>query len=138
MDAAELRRKAQAAREFEVHCDGGRKYKVRLPTRHQFMLMLHAAQQSDSNAAMFLVERMALCGNAKLGIEPAIIGWQGINEGQIYGDEKNDAPLVWSAEIVDLVLDAFPEDHRLIAERMDKEIALRTERIEAAKKKSAS
>lgn len=126
MDAAELARRAAAAREFEHEIEG-RTWRLRIPTRVEETLIQLKYAADGPGAIAFAT------------VYGAVVGWKKVTIGDaLPGDEaaKDEAP--WSPETVAAVLG----DHQGWAEALYLELDRRRKeyraRFEADRKNSAS
>ena len=127
MDLADIKRKAEAARQFVVQVEG-RSFTLRLPTQHEIEVEAVRARLHDGGAdpAQLTVMKRTL-------LERGVVQWSGVTCEQLApGAGADDAEL--SREAVCLLLDAEPE----LAATLDAEFVARlaernAKRAEAAK-----
>ena len=108
MDLHDIKRKAQAAREFVVPV-GACSYTLRLPTQHEIEVEAMRARLYDGEAdpAQLVVIRRRL-------LERAVVAWSGVTcEALAYGGGTEPADV--SVEAASLLLDADPK----LAEELD-------------------
>ncbi len=99
---ADLRRRAQAAREFEVDLGADVRVRLRTPTRVQARETAH--RHGLLRTAPDAVELQLLQHYLLL---QAVVGWVGVRCAHVDAAAGAD-PLPWSADAVPLVLDAQP------------------------------
>jgi hypothetical protein len=98
MDLADLKRKADAAREYQVQV-GALSFTCRLPTAHEVeMETARAWSVERDNLAVLLAVRRAL-------VERAVVAWSGVTEAML-GPGATDMPAEVSPAAVGLLLDA--------------------------------
>jgi hypothetical protein len=100
IDAAELRARAQKAREFEVEVDPGKRFTLRLPTQYELVLAERRvrASHADDPVAPLVLQRALT--------EGGIVGWSGLTVADILpGAEDAAEVLDYQAAIVGMVLD---------------------------------
>jgi hypothetical protein len=100
-DLNDLRRKAQAAREFLVH-EGGAVFTLRLPTAHETDIeALRARSEESASAAqgVLLMRRL---------LEKAVVAWQGVI-GELLAPQGGSDAVELSPEAVGLLLDNRPD-----------------------------
>ena len=127
MDLAELKAKAQSAREFEVAI-GECSFKLRTPTRlelREAMLRRGVDPGAQSALVLALVQQYLLLS--------FLVGWAGPRFRDVVED-AGDAPLPWSADAVTLLLDAQPQWADTLGAALLSSIAERSARIEAEAK----
>ena len=108
MDIADIKRKAQAAREA-TFADGALSFVVRLPTRHEVEVSAMRARLHDGEpdpAQLSVVRRRLL--------ESAVVQWAGVTCEHL-APGAGDEPAELSAEAVAVLLDSNPE----LAEKLD-------------------
>lgn len=127
MDLADIRRKAEAARQFVVQVDG-RSYTLRLPTQHEVEVeaVRSRIHDGDTDPAQLTVIRRRL-------LERGVVAWAGVTCEHLAPGGGTDAADV-SPEAVALLLDADPA----LAAHLDSEFVGRlaernAKRAEAAK-----
>lgn len=99
MDFAAIKRKAEAAREFQVVA-GGLRFTLRLPTQHEVeveaaRVRLHAG---DADPAMLVRLRRAL-------VERAVVAWEGVTADHLAPGGGTDAVDISPAAVA-LLMDA--------------------------------
>lgn len=126
MDLVDLKRKADAAREYQVQV-GALAFTCRLPTAHEVeMETARAWSVERDNLAVLLRVRRAL-------VERAVVSWSGVTEAML-GPGADDTPAEVSPAAVGLLLDADAEvAEQLLGEFVERSKA-RNERKEAAAK----
>lgn len=98
MDLADLKRKADAAREYQVQV-GALAFTCRLPTTHEVeMETARAWAVERDNLAVLLRVRRAL-------VERAVVSWAGVTEAML-GPGATDTPAEVSPAAVGLLMDA--------------------------------
>jgi len=98
MDLADLKRKADAAREYQVQV-GALSFTCRLPTAHEVeMETARAWSVERDNLAVLLAVRRAL-------VERAVVAWSGVTEAML-GPGADQTPAEVSPAAVGLLLDA--------------------------------
>ncbi len=99
MDFADIKRKAQAAREFSVQV-GGLGFTLRLPTQHEVEVQAARVRlhEDDADPAMLLRLRRSL-------VEHAVVAWAGVTLEHLAPGGGSDAAEV-SQQAVALFLDA--------------------------------
>jgi hypothetical protein len=98
MDLADLKRKADAAREYQVQV-GALAFTCRLPTTHEVeMETARAWSMERDNLAVLLRVRRAL-------VERAVVSWVGVTEAML-GPGATDTPAEVSPAAVGLLMDA--------------------------------
>jgi hypothetical protein len=123
-DINELRRKAQAAREFTVQA-GACSYTLRLPTRHETEVEV-LRSRSDGDAALPAVLTRRL-------LEASLVGWSGVTHEQLAPGGGSDlAELVPGAAA--LLLDNDPQAAAALLEAFVAKAQERNDRLEAAEK----
>ena len=127
MDLADIKRKADAARQF-VFESAGRSYTLRLPTQHEIEVEAIRARlhNGDTDPAQLTVIRRKL-------LERGVVAWAGVTAEDLAPGGGTDAAEV-SPEAVALLLDADP----VLAAALDAEFVGRladrnAKRAEAAK-----
>lgn len=123
-DIADLRRKAQAAREFSLVV-GAATYTLRLPTRHEIEVeVLRSRGDGDPALPAVLTRRL---------LEAAVVGWSGVTQEQLApGAGPAPAELVPGAAA--LLLDNDGETAAALLEAFVAKAAERNARLEAAEK----
>jgi hypothetical protein len=108
MDLDNLRRRAVAARRFDVPIDGV-VVTLEIPTRHASKLAYSRAGmvEGDNSATTMIRWTRAV-------LVMAVAGWSGVTERHVLPD-GGDEPVPFSADAVDLVLDARPEWEEALA-----------------------
>lgn len=102
--AQELRAAALKAREF-THTIGERTFTLRTPTRHDVRQTLHEHRLLDEGGRILVLQLLQY----QL-LRAGLIGWTGVRVHDVVPDSADAAPLPWSADAVDLYLDAQPDD----------------------------
>lgn len=126
MDLADLKRKADAAREYQVQV-GALAFTCRLPTAHEVEMETARAWSAErDNLAVLLRVRRAL-------VERAVVAWSGVTEAML-GPGAGDTPAEVSPAAVALLLDADPEVAEALLAQFVERSAARNERKEAAAK----
>ena len=102
MDLAELKARAQAARQFDVAI-GECSFTLRAPTRLELRqaLLRHDIDPRTQSALQLAVLQRYL-------LHAFLVGWMGVRESDVLPD-AGSAPLPWSADAVPLLLDAQPD-----------------------------
>lgn len=123
-DIADLKRKAEAAREFVVRV-GAASYTLRLPTRHEIdVAVLRSRGDADPALPAVLTRRL---------LEGAVVAWSGVTHQQLApGAGSDTAELVPGA--VALLLDNDPATAEALLEAFVTRSAERNARLEAAEK----
>lgn len=123
-DINDLRRKAQAAREFTVTV-GAASYTLRLPTRHETEVeVLRSRGDGDAALPAVLTRRL---------LEAAVVGWTGVTLEQLApGGGPAPAELVPGAAA--LLLDNDPQAAAALLEAFVAKAQERNDRLEAAEK----
>jgi hypothetical protein len=126
-DIADLQRKAQAAREFQVVV-GACTFTLRLPTAHQKEVEAMRARgdghTADPALAVLLVRRL---------VEQAVVAWSGVTAEQLApGGGSDAAELVPGA--VALLLDNQPDTARVLTDAMVQRENERNNHVDAARK----
>lgn len=127
MDLAELRQRAQEARQFEVAV-GDCSFTLRTPTRlelRELLLQRGLDPAAGSSMVLPLLQQYLLLR--------FVVGWTGVRESHVL-PEAGSAPLPWSAEAVALVLDAQPDWADTLGAALLASVAERGARIEAEAK----
>jgi len=128
MDAAEIARRAQAAREFTAEV-GGRNFTLRLPTAHESAVayVRNVPGGTADGAAWVLVQRYTL--------ERAIVGWSGVKLADLLPNaDEEDQP--WAAALVPVLLDAHPQWERELSDGLLERMADRAKAMESDRKNS--
>ncbi len=133
MDKHDIRRKAQAAREFTDEVAPGVHVTLRLPSRQEVAVAAARAgvhTPGNETAGLVAMQRDLLVA--------AVVGWgQGVRLKHLLPDEA-DEPLQFDADLVGLLLDARPVWEDKLRNRFVTERAARIARLEAAEKNSPS
>ena len=127
MDLAELKLKAQAAREFQVPI-GECSFTLRTPTRlelRELLLQRGLDPASRSSMVVPLLQQYML--------HRFLMGWTGVRCSHVHPDAGAD-PLPWSVEAVPLVLDAQPEWADTLGAEILQAVSERGARLEAEAK----
>jgi hypothetical protein len=99
IDAAELRARAQKAREFEVEVEPGKRFTVRVPTQYELILAerrVRASHAGDPVAAIVLQRALT---------ESGIVGWSGLTVGDVAEGADAAETLDFQASLAGMVLD---------------------------------
>jgi len=131
MDLAELKARAQAAREFQVSI-GECSFTLRTPTRlelREVLLRRGVDLTSSSPLILSLVQYYLLTS--------FLIGWTGPRDSHVVPD-AGDAPLAWSVDAVPLLLDAQPEWADTLGAKLLASVSDRSDRIGEEAKNSGS
>lgn len=127
MDIADIKRKAEAAREFDVAV-GAAKFTLRLPTQHEVEIEVSRARLFDGmdDPALLVKVRRAL-------VERAIVRWQGVTcEDLAPGGGSDAADLVPGAAA--LLLDSDEARAKTLTEAFIEQRAARQQKQDAAAK----
>lgn len=130
MDAAEIARRAEAAREFS-HVVDGRSYKLRLPTRVQMQMLVldHVPTTAEKGEYWDRLRRPAL--------ELALFGWDGVRLGDLLPDGGDEAQ-AFDRVLVPVLFESHPNVEDELGLELIKRMAERTARREADEKNSSS
>lgn len=129
MDFADIKRCAEAAREFQAEV-GGLQFTLRLPTQHEVEVEASRVRlhEGDADPAMLLRLRRLL-------VQRAVVAWSGVTAEHLApgcGAEAVDI----SPAAVGLLLDARSDVTDLLYARFVQERAARLEKQDAAEKNS--
>lgn len=129
MDFADIKRKAEAAREFPVVV-GSLQFTLRLPTQHEVEIEASRVRlhEGGDDPAMLLRLRRAL-------VERAVVAWGGVTAEHLAPGAGVDA-VELSAAAVGLLLDARPDIAETLYARFVEERAARMSLQDAAAKNS--
>lgn len=128
MDFADIKRQAEAARQFPADPQAGGRVSatLRIPTRHEVQLELRRA--GGDAASPTLVERAL--------IEQYLTAWAGVRIRDVLPEHPNDDPLDHSREAVALLLDAQPDWAAAWSVQLFQRMRQQREQQEAAEKNS--
>ena len=123
--AQELRAAALKAREF-THAIGERVFTLRTPTRHEVRQTLHQHKLLDEGGRVLVLQllehHLLLAG---------LVGWTGVRVRDVLPASGDAAPLPWSADAVELYLDAQPDDADALGSVLFARASARTAALEA-------
>ena len=124
MDLAELKARAQAARQFTVPI-GECVFSLRTPTRLELReaLLRHSIDPRDQSALQMAVLQSYL-------LHGFLVGWTGVRDADVVPD-AGTAPLPWSPDAVPLLLDARPDWGDTLGAALMDAVHQRATRIEA-------
>lgn len=126
MDLADLKRKADAAREYQVQV-GAMAFTCRLPTAHEVeMETARAWGVERENIAVLLRLRRAL-------VERGVVSWQGVTQDML-GPGAAAEPAEVSPAAVGLLIDASDEVAQALMDEFLRRSEARNQRKEAAAK----
>lgn len=124
MDLADLKARAQRAREF-THTCGDCTFTLRTPTRLEMRQCMHERGLDPAGASPLLPALLQ-----RYLLERFVVGWMGPRESHVVAD-AGPAPLPWSADAVPLLLDAQPAWADELGTVLLASVSQRAERIEA-------
>lgn len=127
MDFNDIKRKAEAAREFQVTAKG-MGFTLRLPTQHEVQLEVARARlhEGEEDPAQLLRVRRAL-------VQRAIVEWRGVTCEHLAPGGGTD-PAELSLAAAGLLLDADDEVSETLMAAFVEQRAARTARLESAAK----
>ena len=99
MDLADLKRKAQASRQFDADLGGGVVFQLRTPTKHEASIAYMESSSGNRATTEVKWQRTLLV--------VAVVGWSGVKEAHVLG-EGGDA-IDFDAGATSLLFDAQPE-----------------------------
>lgn len=126
MDFADIKRKAEAAREFRIE-DGGRWFSLRLPTDHQVNLEAARSRDEGGSGTAATVQLMRAL------VERAVVAWGGVTCEMLAPGAGDEAAEVVPGS-VGLLLDAEPDLQAKLFEAFIERQRQRREKQEAAAK----
>jgi len=126
-DVAELRRLAEAAREFEVQAQGVT-LRLRLPTVLQLRRLVNA------NAPASVASRDALSHVQEPLLRECLCGWRGVPADAVAPGAEGELP--FDARLAEAVLDRYPQAADAAFRELIERYGERRERFEAAEKNS--
>ena len=125
-DLADLKARADAARDFSVPIEG-RNFTLRVPTGFELVLTQRSADQMaglGAKAASMVLERLLT--------HAAIVGWAGVTvEDILPGQPDGEKHVPYDVRFVDLLLDARPKWAAKLAAELLERIIARTSALAA-------